>query len=258
MPNLRRMRLGLRNLGLPGACQYVVQRVRKSREPSDAVLKLTSRYSRYPLAARAHASDFAVFNQIFILREYECLDDVVEPRLIVDLGANVGYSSAYFLSRFPGVSLVAVEPDPGNFEMLRRNLAPFGGPVRLHNTGIRSHPARLTFTEVPYRDGKEWGRQVCESDDDSVPGMIATDIPTLLAESGHDRISILKVDIEGAEGVVFGPGLGSWIDRVDNLVVELHDDTYFGRCSEIFDRAIQGRGFEVSHSGELIVCKRLP
>ena len=47
------------------------------------------------------------------------LDPPVEPRFILDCGANVGYTSAYLLTRFPTAFLIAIEPDPGNAEILR-------------------------------------------------------------------------------------------------------------------------------------------
>ncbi|CAN5382113.1 hypothetical protein BH10PLA2_BH10PLA2_26230 [soil metagenome] len=64
------------------------------------------------------------------------------------------------------------------------------------------------------------------------------------------------MDIEGAEAQVFSENYESWIDYVDNIVIELHDDTAFGNASSIFTKAIAGRSFTVSRCGELTVCKR--
>jgi hypothetical protein len=82
------------------------------------------------------------------------------------------------------------------------------------------------------------------------------DIESLLQRSGHDRVSILKIDIEGSEAVVFSDHHATWIDRVDNIVIEIHDDSVFGHCSAVFARAIANREFNVSRSGELTVCRR--
>ncbi|MFY8155090.1 MAG: EamA family transporter, partial [Hyphomicrobiales bacterium] len=46
--------------------------------------------------------------------------------------------------------------------------------------------------------------------------------------------AVLKVDIEGSEAEVFSRHTDGWIDRVDNLVVELHGD----RCREVVLAAI--------------------
>src|SRR4051794_1732111 len=73
-----------------------------------------AKYANFPLYCRPNTTDHAVFRQIFVDREYRCLDEVKDAQLIIDCGANVGYSSAFFLSRFPKSHLVAVEPDPEN------------------------------------------------------------------------------------------------------------------------------------------------
>jgi len=69
---------------------------------------------------RRGTSDLSAFNQIFVQREYACLDDLVGVDLIVDCGAYVGYSSAYFLTQFPNSNIVAIEPDPENFSLLKK------------------------------------------------------------------------------------------------------------------------------------------
>jgi FkbM family methyltransferase len=201
---------------------------------------------------RAGTSDVDVFTQILVDREYRCLDAVENAGLVVDCGANVGYSAAYFLTRFPEAFVVAVEPDPGNFEMLVRNLAPYEGRARPMHTGVWSHPAGLAISEEKFGDGREWAVRVREARAGERPVMMATDIATLLAGSGYSRISILKVDVEGAEQVIFAGRPGAWLDLVDNLVIELHG----AECERVFNRAIADRGFYVSRCDELTVCTR--
>jgi FkbM family methyltransferase len=207
---------------------------------------------------RPGTSDLAVFDQIFIEREYDTVAAIDGGGLIVDCGANVGYSSVYFLSRFPACTAVAVEPDPGNFAMLTRNLARFGDRARARRAAVWSGPAQLAMSSDPYRDGREWSRQVREVAGDAGGLVPAVGIADLLAGSGFDRIALLKVDIEGAEAVVFGPGCEAWIDRVDRIAIELHDDTPFGDARGVFARAIAGRGFATHQAGELTICTRRP
>jgi len=222
----------------------------------EGLLILRSTYARYPVSCRPDTSDPLAFCQIFVDREYDCVDDVTQASLIVDCGANVGYSAAYFMSRFPSCDLVAVEPDPNNFQLLCRNLAPYGKAARAIQTAVWSRPARLAISETKYRDGREWARQVRECKADEEAGFLAVDIGGLLAESRHPRISILKMDVEGAEAVIFSEHVESWIDQVDCMVIELHDDSTFGNASSAFAKAIAGRRFSVTRSGELTVCKR--
>jgi len=219
---------------------------------------LSTKFSRHPLFCRLRTSDFAVFRQIFIWRDYSALDQAQNVGLIVDCGAYVGYSAAYFLSAFPNSQLVAIEPDPGNFSVLKRNLSRFSNRVKLHHAAIWSKPGSLSLSETHYRDGEHWTKHVRERRVGDTYTIPAIDIPTVLAQSEHQRISILKVDIEGAEAVLFGRGNGveTWIGKVDNIAIELHDDSDFGLCTPVFADAIAGQGFEISHSGDLTICKR--
>ena len=135
-----------------------------------------------------------------------------------------------------------------------RNLAPYGGCVEVIRAGIWSHPCRLRMSAATFRDGGASSRQVCECEPGE-EGFPAVEVASVIRQSGRPRISVLKIDIEGAEAVVFARG-SDWLDCVDNLVIELHDDTAFGDASGTFHRAIEGRGFSVNRFHELTVCKR--
>src|SRR5947208_4936670 len=84
-----------------------------------------SAWSDNPGFVRRGTSDIWTFDQIFVDHEYRCIDSLQGVTTIIDAGANVGYSSAYFLSRFPEARIIALEPDPENFNALRRNLTPW-------------------------------------------------------------------------------------------------------------------------------------
>lgn len=210
----------------------------------------------HPLCVRTGTSDINVLRQIFVKREYGCLDDMIDVRLIIDCGANVGYSSAYFLSQHPSCQVVGIEPDAGNFAVLQRNLAAYGGRAKVLNAGVWSHTVQLAISQDRYRDGREWSKQVRVCGRDETGDIDGVDVGSILAASGHERISLLKMDVEGAEAVVFSENCGSWLDKVDVIAIELHDDSIFGNASEVFFAAISGHGFQVSRSGELTICKR--
>lgn len=211
--------------------------------------QLRTPHAEYPLAFRRGTSDLSVFRQVFLGLEYACAPES-NVSFILDCGANVGYASAYFLSRFPRAELIAVEPDPGNFALLAQNLAPYGRRARAIQGAVWSHATRLSMAAPEYRGGEEWARQVREGGDD----VAAYGIADLLRLASWERVDLLKMDIEGAEAVVFGSQTDSWIDRVGSMVVELHDDTSFGPVSEIVARATTG--FATSQSGELTVYRR--
>ena len=240
------------SLGWIQTCVYGMQMFRKSWLNRDGIYTLISKNSEFPLICRSNTSDISVFGQIFIEREYSCLDDLSDVELIIDCGANVGYSSAYFLTRFPKSRVICIEPDPSNFAILEKNLAPYKERVKLVNSGVWSHQTGLKILETPDLDWSAWAVQVRECNIGEVAEMQATDVGTLLKESDSDKISILKMDIEGAEAVVFAKNYESWLPFVDNIAIELHGS----KASDIVLNTVAScKEFSISSSGELTIFK---
>jgi FkbM family methyltransferase len=213
---------------------------------------LTVPESEYPLTCRFNISDRAVFRQIFIDREYAILDKGAAPEYIIDCGAYAGYSSAYFLSRFPKAKVIAIEPDPENFALLQHNLAPFGERATVRHAAIWSHPAALVVRRGQYRDGLAWSTQIGEVRPGEQPDINAIDIKTLMREAGFPRIDVLKMDIERAEIEVFSRNYSSWIDKVNTFLIELHDE----ECRAAFFAALPQGQFRFSEAGELTIAQR--
>jgi hypothetical protein len=71
--------------------------------------------------------------------------------------------------------------------------------------------------------------------------------------AGYERVSLLKVDIEGGERELFSTDVEQWIGKIDNIVIELHGK----QAEEVFFEAIASENFSVSTCDELTVCKRL-
>ena len=56
----------------------------------------------------------------------------------------------------------------------------------------------------------------------------------------------MKIDIEGAEVVVFDASCSSWLNRVETIAIELHDDSSFGSATEAFFNSVKATDFEFS------------
>jgi FkbM family methyltransferase len=207
----------------------------------------------HPVWLRAGTSDSVVLWQILIWEELR-FDLPSPPSLIVDAGANIGLASAWFANRYPHARVIALEADRRNFEVLRRNVAPYpNAEPRLQALWSRSARVRIINPEAEaYAFRVDDAEPAGPSDDDTVD---AVDIPTLLRETGADRIDLLKLDVEGAELEILRDGADAWIDRVETLAVELHDRFRPG-CSEALDRAVAGRGFTRQRAGEYEVLRK--
>jgi FkbM family methyltransferase len=201
----------------------------------------------YVYYARWPASDLHILHTVVRRGEYAPLDRYLDSRreiLFLDLGANIGATSRYFLNRYPGSSVLAVEPDSANIEMFRRNLEPYHDRVRLIHAAVWNCNTTLVFDQESTQTGTEAGIRLRESAPgeataDSVQGV---DIPTLLAGNGvtmHSQI-VVKMDVEGSEEAIFRGSNLEWLDKVSCMAIELHDHVN-PNCSRNFYAAMQGR-----------------
>jgi len=238
------------NLGFVNFLRYTAHQ--KTGLPKRGEFALRSRLVDVPLLCRGGSSDIDVFKHIFVLREYAEIRDLPSQGLIVDCGANVGFSTVYFLSQCPQAHVVAVEPDPQNFEMLERNTATFGNRVTRVKAGLWSAEGGLRVVDAPAGDGRAWARGVELVQAGEPADVPAVSVGTLLERSAYDRVALLKVDIEGAEEVVFGAGAQDWLPFVDRIAIELHGPA----CERVFLEAAGKAGFRSQSSGGLMLAQR--
>jgi FkbM family methyltransferase len=240
----------VREIGLAGAVGYAL----KARtyavlqclgfDPKRKHILVRTKDVRYPLY---------VFEQIFVKKEYSPLDDIKSPKVIVDCGAYVGYSTAYFLNKFSDVHVIAVEADRDNFLLNQKNLSHYGNRVTLLHSAIWHRNGGLMVVRGKYRDGQEWATQVRECVEGETADVSATDLLSLMDNAGLSEVDLLKIDIEGAERVIFSHGCEQWLDRVRNIAIELHDE----ECRTNFFNRLKPYSYDLSRSGELTICRNL-
>ena len=125
----------------------------ESRDPRSPRFPVTRKFIRRVGAVRTRPI-WPRFGSVFG-GAYD-LELPTQPRLILDLGANVGYASVYFALRHPTARVIAVEPEPSNVAVLRRNVA--GLPsVAVVEGAVWPHSGRVSLQDP----GKgQWGMRV--------------------------------------------------------------------------------------------------
>ncbi|MBU0731353.1 FkbM family methyltransferase [Patescibacteria group bacterium] len=211
--------------------------------------KKKSKYKN--LAVRENTSDASVFRQIFIFRDYK-LNLPVEPKFIIDAGANAGYSTVWFSQNYPDAEIVAIEPESSNFELLEKNTGDLNN-VNAIKAGLWNKPGFLKINDTG--EGK-WGFMTKEVEESEEHDIETITVGELLEKSGQEKIDILKIDIEGAEKEVFSSNYESWLPKVEILIIELHDRMKEG-CSQAFYKAIENYSFDITKKNEnLILFKK--
>lgn len=205
---------------------------------------------------RHGTSDRECYEQVI---ENECfapIADAKDVKFVVDAGANIGMASLWFLEAFPECHVLAIEPDLDNFHSMIENTTRHTPRMYRMRSALWSHDTAVVIEPGRYRDKKEWSTQVRECEKGECRSCFGFSLPTAVHGLSYDRIDILKIDIEGAEAKVFS-GNVDWLDRVRNIIIELHDDSYFGPASPVFFNAIKNHPFDISIHGEHIFCRRI-
>ena len=243
----------------PGSWPNLVRLIRSSWVSSFAAaetkraLRLRVRDCRQAVFARLYTSDISVLEEIFVRRVYADLTSKI-PNLqyVIDCGANVGYSSLYFLRHHSVCRVLAIEPDEENFVLCCRNLAAELESGRAHvlRAAAWSGEEDLRVNE----GGEEWARTVHTADAPAASCarlVRGHSLGTLVQLSGFPYVDILKIDIEGAELEVFQNGIDSGLlNRVRVVAIELHGEA----CERTFYRALDGKPFSFQQSGAYVIA----
>lgn len=214
----------------------------------------TSRCSQL-LYLRPGTSDKDAFRQVFIFEEYAPCAGLENVRTIVDCGANIGLASMYLLDRYPLATVLAIEPDPANAEICRRNLRSFGSRASVETAGIWptgdwKNPVRLRLDRTA-GDRRDWAIRVREARETEDAEALGVSMPAICERVG--RIDLLKMDVEGAEALIFSGAAALWLSRVGNIAIELHND----HCRQAFNDALATFTFELSRSRESVFLKNI-
>lgn len=209
---------------------------------ADAEYKI--RWKGHNVFLRKGTTDFTVFRQVLVFQHYE-LKALKNVHTIIDLGANIGLSTLYFKTKYPQASVIAIEPEQGNFDMLKKNVNGLPGVYCLRNAVWNRHK-QLQLNATRYG---EYGFSVQEETDagpNRIESVTMDEIREMFAIS---KIDLLKIDIEGSEKELFSDNYLRWLPEVNCIIIELHDWVRPG-CSSTFFRAVSTREFQMSGRGE--------
>jgi FkbM family methyltransferase len=182
-----------------------------------------------PQIVRKRTTDWPTYNQIFVREDYK-FKHSVPPKTIIDLGANVGYASVWYHAYYPKAHIVAIEPDAGNVSAARVNIALAcrnGGRIDIEQTAIWHSRSHVKITNPT---GTQWGFRVHTAKRGEPGSFAATTMSAIMDRYGMDTVDLVKIDIEAGERFLFAKNT-EWLDRVNSLVIELHDRKIRG-CRE--------------------------
>jgi len=225
-------------LGIRGVCAETSFRL--FGRPAE--FTLTPRGFDHMIHLRPKTSDLCAYRDVLIYKtkHYDPRIPNFSPKVIVDAGAHIGMASIGFARAYPQAKIIALEPEPENFNALVRNVAPYplivsmqaalwkeDGIISLGSSTIHPKGAFQIMDGGPIR-------------------VRSVTMGSLMRENGIVFVDLLKLDIEGAEKEVFESC--DWTQRVGVIAVELHDRVKPGCRAAVQEAA---RGFRSCDRGEV-------
>jgi FkbM family methyltransferase len=173
------------------------------------------RFGKYVWAYADWASFMSAFRQIMVEGWYAYDREIVaRSPMILDCGANIGLASLYFAARSPRAKIVAFEPDPALFRLLKENLERnlLTGRVDAVNAALWVGSAH----EAPFvSDGADSGYL----NPFASGGVKVTTVR--LRDFIKEPVGLLKMDIEGAEVDVLQDSV-ELLSNVHQIIIEHH------------------------------------
>lgn len=162
--------------------------------------------SQYDLGLRAlvnfrpMTSDEDIIRAVLIDRTEYALFVGCNPRVIFDVGANIGVTSILFANSYPNALIYAFEPEPENFKLLventeaYENVKPFNVALgdRTEKRGLRPSDDEYNLGGFSFHDkGVDMKRPEKTVD--------VVSIQDFLTNERLQSVDLLKVDTEGCE-----------------------------------------------------------
>ncbi|MBR0682447.1 FkbM family methyltransferase [Roseomonas eburnea] len=191
--------------------------------------RLKARWFKYDgrqleLLGREDTSTGHVIREIFKEKVYAPVRGLPPPRSVLDIGAHLGFASAYFRLMYPEATIFCAEPDPDSFAILSRNAERIGN-CHAFNVGLFDKDTTAGFNAArisvlsslfPF-DG---GRIATNAIEVRLrhAGAFAAELRERFGVPGFD---LIKMDTEGAELPILA-ALGDLVAAAGVIHLEFH------------------------------------
>lgn len=181
-------------------------------------------------------------------------------RIVVDIGANIGFYTLILSHLYPKCKIISIEASPTIFEKLRlscqlNNLIP-GSNIKLLNRAVSDKDGTLVeFYEKHSIStlSKEFltniSNEIFKEEDEELNKVIVKTITIdkLVETTNINEISLMKIDVEGAEVLVLKGAMDTLNKRkVKNMLIEYHSSENYDYTVKLLDKI----GYTIVNSQE--------
>ena len=179
-------------------------------------------YDGHTLYYRPGTSDVVVIYNILFkagMRSEYWIPKKVKPKVILDIGANIGISSVNFSRLFPKAKIYAFEPEEGNFSLLEKNTAQIKN-VSVFHKALGAIDGKREFYLQGYN---KCGHSFYDhAEIENKVSVSVRNADQALRDIGLEWIDLIKIDTEGAEYEILTTIDRGILKNVKWIVGELH------------------------------------
>jgi FkbM family methyltransferase len=189
--------------------------------------------------------DAHIIKEVFFDKDYDI--GLINPKLIIDIGAHIGTFSIYYSLKSPNVKVYSYEPNKATFRRFKYNL-------RVNNLknviAIRSGVANKSGTRILYKTQASGLSSLYKSNikGRSVKKEVirVTTMSRVFSENKIKFCDLLKIDCEGSEKEILLSMSDILYNYVKNIVVEYHDNLEEHNCKELLT-LLKSKNYKVRH-----------
>jgi FkbM family methyltransferase len=187
-------------------------------------------------------NDLLVINEAFEHNVYHLKRSLFTgDKVFLDIGANIGAQSLYVSGLAPDARIIAFEPQPENFEILKDNMQLNDKKFELDSRGVWHTPGKSRIVAAG------GGSYLDENEGDEIE---LVTLPQIFRQYKLKEVSVLKVDIEhqNAEKLLLGTPLNI-LKRCGYICVEF--DGYPGSDETLLGKLIKKLApyFDIKYNG---------
>ncbi len=169
--------------------------------------------------------DQSIWAEIFKIKEYR----IAEPTIcsakysIIDVGAHIGFFILYARDLNPTVDIYALEPEPKNFLALKNNLnLNKFKKITVINSALSDQSGEATLLMAVDNHNHRLVKNYNQNQNTfTIPTISLSD---LIKKYKLKKISLLKMDIEGWEYMIFKNLDSKVLSKISAIIMEYHNN----------------------------------
>ena len=195
------------------------------QNPTEVLVRMAVRFAGriLDLTVRQDTTDMDLIGMILCRDSVYALPSRVQPKVIFDVGANIGIAAVYYSVVYPRSTVYCFEPLPANIELLCANTSRNSDRIRVIQRGLSDVAG--SFEYHMSGDHRSYGGGTfCQigSDPNRAVSLPVGTVREAIEETGVDQVDVFKIDTEGSEWPILCGIDDQMRPKVQAYVGELH------------------------------------